>query len=358
MRPATILHRLAGTVGANDGVEPLDALRMARGGASATAIAEHQQVARTSVYRGLKPFCVAELLVDDREFRLTEAGAAVLRAFERATQEIDLDAVRVLAGSEYRPQLLGTLCAQPVHKAALATELTAASRPTVHRALERFEERDWVTPVGPRWAATEAGRVVQRRFERARVAIDQAIEKAAFLGRFPAGEGLPLAALAQAELLRPAPGDPHPVLDTGVAGLVERCETPTDLRLVLPACSVSRLFECRRLCRKATSVELLLTAGAFRELTRVWNHRWLTLNTREQVRVRVHGERLPWELWLTDETVLLAAAARTQGKAGVHGEASRLRRWAEKRFERLWERSRPPARRLLGWLDRPARTDC
>jgi hypothetical protein len=204
MRPATILHRLAGTVGASDGVEPLDALRMARGGASATAIAEHQKVARTSVYRGLEPFCVAELLVDDREFRLTEAGAAVLRAFERATQEIDLDAVRVLAGSEYRPQLLGTLCAQPVHKAALATELTAASRPTVHRALERFEERDWVTPVGPRWAATETGQVVERRFERARVAVEQAIEKAAFLGRFPAGERLPLAALAQAELLRDA----------------------------------------------------------------------------------------------------------------------------------------------------------
>jgi hypothetical protein len=358
MEPTLIIRRLAGTTNQGGGLDSHTALRAATNGVTATALAEHQDTTRPTVYRALEPFCEAGLLADDDGFRLTDAGAALLDAYERAAEAVEPDALAFLAGSDNRPAVLRALADGPARKATLAAG-DGASRPTVHRAIDAFEQRAWARREGGGWVATAAGLTALETFETLKTATEQAIAKGPFLERFGASDRLPLPALEGADLVEPTQEAPHAILDASIEAAGIHGEPIDRLRTLVPVFSASMFAEFEPLVDRDTTLEIVYTESVFRKLT---HPRYIPYLAKAvltpTVDVRVYPDTIDWGIGIYDETVMLAGADETGGRAGVVGQVPQLRTWATETFTERQEDSVSPSQRLVDWLRRwVGRTD-
>jgi len=349
--PTYIVRRTAGISNQDGGMETEHALRAAVEPIGATELADRQETTRPTVYRALEPFVEADLLAQNDGFELTDAGAAFLNAYERAVSEVAPAALEWLARSDQRPQLLRTLQRGRARKAELADGPESPSRATVHRAVNSFEQRGWVTRCDGYWLPTAAGNAALEQFDQLCTATEQAVTKADFLDRFGAADQIPLTALADAEQVLPTAERPHALLDASVKAAGIHGEPVDHLRTLVPVFSPVVFSEFESLVDDATTFEVLYTESAFKQLTQPRHIHHLTAGLlASNVDVRVYSDSLAWGIGIYDETVMLAGANETGVHAGVIDQAEPLRSWATETFEHYWQQGSPPSRRFMDWL--------
>jgi len=171
---------------------------------TAETLAATHEIDQTTVYRALDPFRRDAFIIDeDGSYALTGLGAVVRYQYHRILDAgpAGRDALAFIAASPHRAQLLDRLSETPARKADLSRDETDPSRTTVHRAVEAFLDRGWVSrdPATGQYATTADGRVVLEQYTAFETAIEQALSRAAFLRCCPPDvEDIPLDALAAA----------------------------------------------------------------------------------------------------------------------------------------------------------------
>ncbi len=178
-----------------------------------TTLHESWSITRKNVYNALEPLQEQYIIVREREkYVLTGYGVVLCNAVETvfADSPLDRSGLRFLLASNNRVTLLRELKATPARKATLANTDGLPSRTTVHRAIEGFVDKEWVTQGdGERYGLTEIGREILTTYTDLLRDIQAAESRSEFL--YCCDEtvaDIPLDALADAEMVVDTPQTP------------------------------------------------------------------------------------------------------------------------------------------------------
>jgi len=263
-----LLAHLVGvqTEGTPAPIDLLEILRETPQGPS--ELARDRPISRKSVYSALDPLVEEYILVREKgDYALTGYGAVLCTALETATEPpaFDRAGLRFLLASTNRVALLQTLRASPARKATLATGEAAPSRTTVHRAIEAFTEKGWVTQNSTgQYTLTETGEGALAAFTR--LLDDFVVAQSASTFLYCCDEAvadIPLDGLANAELHVDRP-EAH---DTS-RGVLHELVTPEldSFQGFLSSVSTASADVGDSIIRSGTHTELIIPEPVFYEL--------------------------------------------------------------------------------------------
>jgi predicted transcriptional regulator len=179
----------------------------------ASDLAEDRPISRKGVYNALDPLADQYIVVqEDGIYEVTGYGVVLYTTLESAldTPGLDRSALRFLLASSNRAALLEELRATPARKATLTEGESAPSRTTVHRAIEAFDDRGWVTGTSAgQYTLTDTGDRVLAAYTGLISNVEAAQSTSEFLSCCDdTVADIPLSALADAELHVDTPDAP------------------------------------------------------------------------------------------------------------------------------------------------------
>jgi len=347
------------------GIRALEALREQV--LSVTELADWIGVTRQTVYRALNTVREAGLIRNlEDELALSCSGGVVLRAYRDICEKIDRDALIQLARSDHKRWVLQTLRKGSARKATLAVTARqdgGPSRTTIHRIIDAFVGDQYVIERAGAYELTELGRRLLEAYTEFRATIAQAIDKRDFLRWLPGDlDSFPVAALADARIIRNSPGQPHNVLNAftraadtdldtflGIATIVSPTLADAYLPVLSSKTQVNAVFPDDVLFQLHTDPEFIdyVKEHGFSSYLR----QGIAARDAELLFV---PESLPLHLAICNDSRVILAPAPSTGVTDVTAAAidstdPRIIEWATVFFESWHTKGRPP---LGAFLDR------
>ncbi|MFB6111689.1 MAG: helix-turn-helix transcriptional regulator [Halobacteriaceae archaeon] len=253
-----------------------------------------------------------------------------------------LDALEYVARSETRVALLETLdAAAPLTERTLR-ERVDASRTTVHRTVDDFEARGWITTESGTIALTALGQGIADAILAALEELTVVTDLTPFLKHVPADAlDIEPAALEGATLTTAVDGEPYAPVDR-VTSLRESAETVMEVSSIVARESAEQVR--RRADAGEATYEIILTTTVCERIQRSSDLREATAATLEAdgVSMYVTEEPVPIPIVIADDVVALGAT----DESGVpvcllETTAAAVREWAYETFETLRQDATP-----------------
>jgi predicted transcriptional regulator len=332
---------------------------------SVTELADRIGVTRQTAYRALKPGREAGLIRTLGDgLALSCSGGAVLRAYHEICEEIDRDALVQLARSDHKQWILQALQKGPARKATLAVTARqdgGPSRTTIHRIIGAFVGDQYVIERAGAYELTELGRRLLEVYTEFRVTIAQALDKRDFLRWLPADlDSFPVAALADARIIRNSPGQPHNVLSafTRVADIdLDTFRGTSTIVSPTLADAYRPVLSSRTQVSAVFPDDVLFKLHTDREFINYVKEHEFGSYLRQGIAARdaellFVPESLPLHLVICNDSRVILAPAPSTGvtdvtAAAVDSTDPRIIEWAIAFFESSHAKARPPLRAFL-----------
>ncbi|MFC7079774.1 helix-turn-helix transcriptional regulator [Halorussus caseinilyticus] len=232
--------------------------------------------------------------------------------------------VRFLAASEHRVETLRSLTSESLTPAALCDEHDA-SRATVHRILDSFEEFGWVRRGDDGYRATSAGRIVLRRFETVCETVAEVESLSGFLAQFERAHELPVP-LEDYHVETSTRTDPHAASEYFIGSIPMDA---TQLRVLLPTVVPAFNRACEPLIERESSVQLVLSQSAAETSQQSYPDDFEQARSLECLSLFVSPETFTFGLSVFDDDVFLGGYDDTGHlRACLHSTDDDLREWA------------------------------
>lgn len=360
-RPRDLIAHLVGVRTDNSSV-PIELLKSVRDSVTTpTDLADERSITRKTVYRALEPLADRRIVIHrEGTFESTGYCAVLCHLFETRVDEsaITYENIRFLSSSEYRVALLQNLQTKSKTKAELATGERSPSRATVHRAIGKFEELDWVVSAGSgEYTLTGQGEEITDSYVSLLEAVRCAEKRAAFL--YCCGDAvadIPLAALADAQMYEHTPVAPDR-LRTVYQELLD--EDLATFRGLLSQVSLSDADIGDSIIQAGTDTELVVTKPVLYNLPTEGRY---TEHVKRGLKAKNHTlliasdyDIFPAAIAICDDTVLIGPATADRVPSGVPagvivGSDEVLVEWATQLYDQYRSQSAPLSRHILNSL--------
>lgn len=316
-------------------------------------------ISRKGVYSALDPLQQRYIVLkENNSYALTGYGTVLCRAIETTLEDSALDRanLRFLLASENRVALLQELKITPARKATLANMESLPSRTTVHRAIEGFVEKGWVTQNDEgRYGLTTVGERALTAYSRLLDDVHAAESRSEFLYCCDQTVAdIPLDAVADAELIVDTPQAPDS--SRGVFRELAS-DNPDDFRGLLSAVSTASADVGDSIIRSGTETELVIPQRVLYNLPTEGHYtthvkRGLEAQNFEFF-VVPDVDVFPVGMALFDgETLYMSPADITRVPDGANAGTivssdDALVEWAEALYSRYREQAQTPGRHIL-----------
>ena len=247
--------------------------------------------------------------------------------------------IKYLAGSPYRAEILGALCADELRPAAL-TERVDATRTTIQRILSGFREREWVVQTGSVYRGTITGERVLAAYR----SLEAEVERAEAYGPFcvyaeEVSRRLAPELFTETTLTRATDQQPFAPIERYIE--VTR-QTQHHIRTLAPIVSRETIEITDEYRSRGVRLDLVIDRtmfDAFKNQYRETLSRW---NDPPDSTIWVCSEPINFGLSITEDTVLVGAVDEGRNLTILaEGTDRSLRETATELFEQRKERTTP-----------------
>lgn len=320
-------------------------------GETAPQLIETHPADPSTVRRGLAWAREQQLVTDTPAATVLWPGRRLTTHYCRASQMLGDSGLRCLAAASTRRQILRQLTETTARKATLAAG-DGPTRSTVHRAIDRLTEHEWVTRTrNGTYTATDAGCAAIACYDICVDRVRRLCQYGPTLAVLPDWAVPPLDALpATPTLLTTA--DSRLALGDEFVRLLHAHQPCAQVDFLVSVFSPAICTAIRPLLQSDCRVRLLLGRRAARQLTRSANHQYLRLLvTAPATTLCVSGVELATNLgWYDGDIALVGGCLDTPPAPVFAARTDALTTWARTLFETFWTDAAPPSPRLQRWL--------
>lgn len=250
------------------------------------------------------------------------------------------ETVAYLARSRNRLAVLETLRESACDRRTVQ-ERVDASKVTVNRILNDFEDREWVVRERGEYRATPRGDLVARQFGDLVGTLALADELGDLVEELPVSEfDFPLSQLGDAEVVVPTTESPSGPTERGAAFLA----TADRIRVLASAVASTTVRASAEHAASGGDLEVVLSAPVLDVVRERPDLRAAHLDIVEAGgTIRCYEDDLPFTLVLVDDFVVVGLVGEGGGQAFLVSENSLVRDWAEAYYERHREAATPLA---------------
>lgn len=218
--------------------------------------------------------------------------------------------VNFLANSSIRHQILREVADHPTEPGTLASKCSC-SQPTIHRALTKLQDYDWVESVEDGYEITLVGKRVLHQYKTLLNTLSTVMEYPQFFNQLgEEGIDIPLDAVDTSTVVTATPRNPHAPLTyftTTVRQLAsEQCS------VVAPVISSEFIEVSEPLVEAGTNLELIFDETVFETVRREYFEELMFAFDTEQIELYIYPDDLSFGLVLFDEQVFI----QTYGMSG------------------------------------------